>query len=429
MHRVILILLLISPLTVLSANLGPLGADPNPAPNPWSTAEIVSPESDAPSFYPDIAVDDEGTVHVIWNEEGEYLESGDDLDVFYRSRTRSGEWSSIELLSDGSDEGSTHSTIAVDGEGTVHAVWTENRRQGMFDFGMIVYRNKPRGGHWSPTDSIRPETDHRAWLPDMFCDRNGRLHLVWYDGSDYGGSGPDSDVLYMCRSEGGTWSPAELVSAESDEGSWTASVAVDSYGTVFVAWMEWADQGLGWLVLDILFKFKPSGGDWTDVENLSYSRENSWSPSLSVGPDDVLHLAWEDRVFEDGYNVAEMMIYCTRDPGGEWGPIEVLTLENPWLYSPTMVADDFGVVHIAWFGANRKTGWDYDVLYRKKLPGHRWTRPEIASMESDDSSDLASMVVDRRGTVHLVWADEGSYGGSGSDWDIFYKNRPLGPRE
>jgi len=59
--------------------------------------------------------------------------------------------------------------------------------------------------------------------------------------------------------------------------------------------------------------------------------------------------------------------------------------------------------------------------------GSHLTCPELVSTESDTSEmydPFASLGPD--GTIHVVWGEQTDYGGSGSDYDIFYNSNPAG---
>ena len=55
------------------------------------------------------------------------------------------------------------------------------------------------------------------------------------------------------------------------------------------------------------------------------------------------------------------------------------------------------------------------------VDGSNWTTTEIVSTESTSNSQYLSLSVVVDGTVHLAWEDYTDYGGSGTDWDVFYK--------
>jgi len=55
-----------------------------------STTEIVSTESSQSSYAPSIAVDILGTVHIAWHDSTNYGASGNDMDIFYKSKPLGG---------------------------------------------------------------------------------------------------------------------------------------------------------------------------------------------------------------------------------------------------------------------------------------------------------------------------------------------------
>jgi hypothetical protein len=55
------------------------------------------------------------------------------------------------------------------------------------------------------------------------------------------------------------------------------------------------------------------------------------------------------------------------------------------------------------------------------ISGWEWTTVEVVSTESTGNSDVPSLAIDDEGNLHIVWRDATNYAGSGSDWDIFYK--------
>ena len=55
-----------------------------------------------------------------------------------------------------------------------------------------------------------------------------------------------------------------------------------------------------------------------------------------------------------------------------------------------------------------------------------WSITEVVSTESTETSNLPCIVYESNGDIHVIWTDETNYGGSGSDWDVFYKMKPSG---
>jgi len=71
----------------LSINVFSIGEYVSIDENCWSNKELVSSESNQESYRGIIKVDDEGTVHVAWKDHTDFLDSGDDWDIFYKKKT------------------------------------------------------------------------------------------------------------------------------------------------------------------------------------------------------------------------------------------------------------------------------------------------------------------------------------------------------
>ncbi len=111
----------------------------------------------------------------------------------------------------------------------------------------------------------------------------------------------------------------------------------------------------------------------------------------------------------------------------EWGTIEVVSTESSdYCADPCVAVDDFGNIHVVWeentnYGGS---GTDYDIFYKQwDATSSTWGTTEVVSTESWDSSKDPSLAVDASGNVHVVWEDNTDIGGAGDEYDIFYKIR------
>jgi len=103
-------------------------------------------------------------------------------------------------------------------------------------------------------------------------------------------------------------------------------------------------------------------------------------------------------------------------------------------FSPTIAVDGSGNVHIAWCDLTdySGSGMDWDIFYRRwNATTAAWTMTEVVSTESTDGSLSPTIAADGSGNIHFAWDDYTNYGGSGGDYDIFYKKfsspTPLNP--
>jgi len=207
---------------------------------------------------------------------------------------------------------------------------------------------------------------------------DGTVHIAWHDYTDYDDAGSDYDIFYKMWEPGTGWGTTEVISTESTGNSANPSLGVGPYGTVHIAWFDetdYDDAGSGY---DIFYKGWRRVTGWGTTEVVSTeSTGNSEFPSLGVGPDGTVHIAWYDYTDYDD------------------------------------------------------AGWGYDIFYKRWEPGRGWGTTEVVSTESTTHSKFPSLGVGPDGTVHIAWHERSDYDASGSDYDIFYKRfweSPWSPR-
>jgi hypothetical protein len=255
---------------------------------------------------------------------------------------------------------------------------------------------------------------------------DGTVHIAWSDLTDYGGSGGDQDIFYKRYMPSSGWTVTEVVSTESTYRSIDPSLAVGLDGTVHIAWSDEIHYH-EFAFDDIFYRSYIPGNGWTITDVVSTeSTYRSIDPSLAVGLDGTVHIAWSD---ETAYSPMEgnfEIFYRSYVPGNGWTIIQVVSPEGwaSWDLSPSLAVGPDGTVHIAWYEDTDfgNFGGEY-TFYRSYVPGNGWTITEVVSPESTYHSRFPSLAVGLDGTVHIAWWDLTDYGGSGGDWDIFYKKK------
>lgn len=146
-------------------------------------------------------------------------------------------WSFTEGVSTESDGSPDLPKLAVEPDGTIHVVW-----QDLTDYdgetGGIYYKYKPFDGSWTTAEVVSTGFDHGSFEPSLTVEPDGTVHVVWFDFTSYGDSGTDVDVFYRCKPISRSWQIAEVVSTESTSGSIFPKVDVDLDGTVHVVWLD-----------------------------------------------------------------------------------------------------------------------------------------------------------------------------------------------
>ncbi len=175
----------------------------------------------------------------------------------------------------GSDSDLFQVRLAEGRDGTVWAVWSE-QRNGNFDLFARLWRD----GSWRPIDRLTtaPGSDI---FHDLAADSEGRLFLVWQNMD-----GPASDV-YFKRHDGREWSDRVRVS-ESPANDWEPSVASSADGRVAVAWDSYSEGNY-----DIYLRFFENGhfGDTTTVAGTECFEAR---PQVEFDRSGRLWLAWEE---------------------------------------------------------------------------------------------------------------------------------------
>jgi hypothetical protein len=108
-----------------------------------------------------------------------------------------------------------------------------------------------------------------------------------------------------------------------------------------------------------------------------------------------------------------------------WTEIEIVsTASTSTAKESDLVVDSAGNIHVVWsdstdLGTN---GVDNDIFYKRwDALTSVWSGVEVVSTESTTHSWKPSIEIDSFGNIHVAWTDLTDYGGSGSDYDIFYK--------
>ncbi len=151
--------------------------------------------NDGDSLNPCIATDLNGYVHVAWQDYtvGEWTNSIYDTEIMYANYTATG-WSNATVISDDytgwNKNYSWRPSIAVDNNGIVHVIW-EDWQYGIgspeFPDSEIMYTNYTAAG-WSNATIISDDytgwNDGASWNPSIAMDNNSVLHVIWQDETD-----------------------------------------------------------------------------------------------------------------------------------------------------------------------------------------------------------------------------------------------------
>ncbi|MCK5292431.1 MAG: hypothetical protein KAR39_10505 [Thermoplasmata archaeon] len=218
-----------------------------------------------------LSVDGDGNVHVVWRDDTDILGSGTDPDIFYLRLDRStGLWNPVQLISDdnlNNTKGSWFPAVAADPLGNVHVVWEDfSELDGSGPDSDIFYRRfNVTSGTWEPRVLVTNDNlnnTEASQMSDVATDPLGNTHIVWDDRSDLEQTGSnDRDIHYRkWNASTGLWEGRHLVTDLMTDVfmSRHPHIAVDLLGNANTVWEDGDLLGNG-DDLDIFYRRWESG--------------------------------------------------------------------------------------------------------------------------------------------------------------------------
>jgi len=365
----------------------------------WSPTEIVSTESTANTTYCSIATDSADAVHVVWEDETNYMGCGSDKDIFYKMKPKGGTWTSTEVVSSESSTESSLASIAVESDGTVHVTWDEYTETTVD----VYYKMKPFGGSWTTAECISLESCDDSGLSSLVVDLDGNVHVAM-TGINVEG---DTYIYYKMKPFGGSWTTEELVTYDSQGYPYLPTLDFDSDGGIHIAWEEMNSTTS---IFNIYYKMKTNGGSWTAAEAITNSNILASYPSLVIDRDDNVHVTWSDL---SPYYWMDIC-YRMKLKNGGWSDIDTLSINSCAMMSQISAGSD-GSVSVVFDDIDLYGSGNYEIFYRSKPSGGDWTNFEIVTDDFNQDGMFPSIAIDSSGCVHVAW--------EGYNYDnIYYKN-------
>lgn len=397
-----------------------------------SDAAVVSTESTGSSSNPALVMDSQNNIHVVWNDDTDYAGSGTDTDIFYKFWNATTKiWSTTEVISTESTQISATPTLAIDNNDNLHVVWWDST-----DFGGsgtdadIFYKFRDATtGNWGLTEVVSTESSSSSTYPQIAIDAQNNIHVAWQDTTDYSGSGTDSDIFYkIWNATSMTWGTTEVISTESTSGSQSTDLEVDSQLNVHVVWWDSTNyQGTG-TDADIFYKlWNVTTKNWSTTEVISTeSTSVSYRPDIAIDHQDIAHIAWSDATnYLTSGSDYDVFYKYWNTTAGNWSLTEVVSTESTGdSYTPKLGFDEFDNMHLIWDDLTDllSSGADRDIFYKfHSVVSGNWSTTELVSTESSGSSYAPRLIIGPQNKVHAVWYDNTDLSSAGTDTDIFYK--------
>jgi hypothetical protein len=311
-------------------------------------------------------------------------------------------------------------TVAADDAGHVHVVWQTNFPQdSKYPVGGLFYARGDGQGWTRPVD-IGLITTQVALRTSLTIDGNGALHLIYkgFGQLDPSAVGPAGGIgqeeLWYTTAPGLTaervpsWRPT--VQITHGKLGYYSDIGIDHHGVLHAIWTESIGGFYG-----LYYSHSLDGGvTWTGFTALEEVDPVWWYRAhLTVDSQDRLHVAWEVRDPRERPGALGVTIaarYAMSADGGQtWtkttfatntGPYPAGFGYEPGPQQPAIGVDGRGTILLIYrdFAANR-------IMYRVSPDGIRWGDPiPIPGVEAGVSRpyDIYDMITDSAGHVHLA---------------------------
>ncbi|MFX1293725.1 MAG: hypothetical protein ACFFD2_02530, partial [Promethearchaeota archaeon] len=292
--------------------------------NPICISDNISLWNDGLSEIPFIAIDSNDDLHVVWscNSSGWWKNNMKDSEIFYVKRTNN-VWGNVIPISDNStlwnNDTSHFPSIAVDNNDNVHVVWQDETNDTQWGNDMeILYRNYTIGVGWGPFIGlsgvgINSWNNDFSEFPIIAIDPNtDLLHVVWQDNTSSPNEwGYDYEIFYSRSTDGVIWTNATALSgigvnSWNNDGSWGPWITIDNISRIHVVWHDDTDSTLEWGTdREIFYSNSTDGVTWFNATCLSDQPDYSnmpntgfyWQseePCIAYDSTNFVHVVWWD---------------------------------------------------------------------------------------------------------------------------------------
>lgn len=294
----------------------------------WLAHKPINNESWWNDYDPRLVIGPDDKQHLVFSEYGNYTDNGWDYDILYKERAYGAvNWTVAETVSTESTSDSTKPDLVVDSQNVVHVVWEDyTNYAGSCSDWDIFYKTRSPAGIWSPAEVVSTETmcdDNNAENPAITLGSDDSVHVVWKDSAPYGGNNRSHifKILYKMKPHNGVWTTAELVSTESERDAQAPDITVGGDGTVYISWYDSTNFTEPESIndTDIVIKKKIVGGQWTDLQMISWynNTDSSLEPTI-LYKNGRLHAVWEDSTDYGNPDASRDILYSTNMPGEQY---------------------------------------------------------------------------------------------------------------
>jgi len=363
----------------------------------WSNDTIISQNDSKESIYPDIEIDLNKNIHIIWKDNGTSTNG-----IYYRKYDGSN-WCTIIDLSNPAIN-SNSPTITTDSENNVHVVFLRWSGVPFAHYNVSYKRYDDSTGTWSQEWIIT--TDDSLGLsarPKVVTDSNMNVYAFWFDERD------TPLTIWYKVNDGTGWGPDTRLtdSTASPNGYFGITVSPNDY--VHVCWQDYRSG-----TAEIYHKFF-NGSSWSDEEAVTSNGFASVYPRMAPDSSNNIHLF---------YGGSQHLHYLMWDKTSEtWGNGEdfltAFTMPHADI-AVDLLTGDRHVIFADYIG--------YSVIFYKKYDALTGTwEMDVQLTFTTDGSYEPQVTTDTDNLVYITWYDYRC--GTGQEEIYFKQTLPTGIKE
>lgn len=366
----------------------------------WSTSSRLSiPLSDW-GWFPDVAVDGRGGVHVIW-QAGQCSTQLDKPCLMYSTRLADGSWSTYDVFVDkGAGQSAIRSATAVSTDNRLHLVYLR-------DFTAIDYQQVSVEGATGAQAWTKPHQISglgHAYFPDIAIDSHGNIHAVWTEAagnppSSVCPTGDCSDVFYRRSTDGGgKWSPIVNLS-RSAVGTMKVHVRIDPSDRIHVFWEEGGDRWVTDQPVGVAYALSLDGGtSWSAPVTFTYANDVPRQITVGIGGKGQILAIWRPMH-------GDTVFYQISSDGLSWSPPRAI----PGFYATKTfgvfdvydaATDSLGAVHVVAAGRGWASG--EQAIFHLEWDGQTWSKPEQVSPYGG-YPEFPRLAISEGNKLHVAW--------------------------
>jgi hypothetical protein len=391
----------------------------------WSDPINLSPTT-TNAWFPDVAVDSTGQIHVVWAGGTVGYDS-----VLYTSSPNGKEWSELNDIRVIAQKAiiyadATRPALLVDQSGYLDMSYgtsdTYFSRSTIFSAGSAKSWEEP----------VKINNKNTSYFSKAIEDTHGILHMFFTENQP----GNSCVICYhlfhrTSNDQGKTWSDPLDISKENT-GTAKPQIITTSEGNFFVVWEAGIGGALGSVQDPSAISFAASydgGKTWTFPQRLSpKSLKNSKNVAIGMTSQDQIVVAWlstEDNTVN--YQISSNL-------GKNWSsPYPIPDIWGGWdvyatkLDDYSMAVDSKGTLHLVLVGKMEKDETTLGVLHLT-WNGFSWSEPEEIIHLNGDVPEWPRIAIGQGNVLNVVWFvrdEENIWNTEGGHYRIMYSRKTI----